>query len=367
MNRQSGKLKKIVCALLFLLLFSQVVLHHSVFEPALQSLMDKGGRLAGFFALPSFGFKPTAVVSVETGVDIQPQTQAEQPNTTVAATDTTQPAADGDTAVAAASDAAGKILTQQVGLTGATNAPNLHINNKTGVSVDAAKQLAIRPDIKIIKNKQPQVLIMHTHATECYFPKVSETYSASWETRSTDNSKNVVRVGDEIAKQLNAAGIVTVHDTTQHDREAYSGSYARARTTIQNYLEKYPSIDVVLDIHRDAVTYDDGTKLKPTVSIDGKNAAQIMIATGCNSGSVTEYPDWEQNFRFAIRVQQACETMYPGLARSMYFVSKKYNHDLNHGSILVEMGSEANTLEEAIYAGELLGKALVRVLDGLQD
>ncbi|MBQ7025620.1 MAG: stage II sporulation protein P, partial [Peptococcaceae bacterium] len=269
--------------------------------------------------------------------------------------------------VAASSDAAGKIYTQTIGVGGANlSITDLHISNKTGVSVDLAKELKIAPEIEIYKNEKPQVLIIHTHGTEGYFPESDGTYKSSWSSRTTDKSKNVVRVGAEIAKQLEAANITTIHDKTLHDQTSYNGSYDRARVTIQSYLKKYPSIDVVLDIHRDAITQNDGTKIKPSATINGKSAAQIMIATGCQSGSVTSYPNWRKNFRFAIRLQQTCEKMYKNLARPMYFVSKKYNHDLNCGSILIEMGSEANTLEQAIYSGELVGKALVKVLSELE-
>ena len=270
-------------------------------------------------------------------------------------------------AVAAASDAKGKIKTQTLGFTGSTNVANIHIANKTGRTIDVAAQLKIKPDFTIYKNAKPQVLIVHTHATEGYFPKESDVYYNSWATRTTDNSKNTIAVGAVIAKRLNDAGIVTIHDKTQHDAQAYNGSYERARKTISSYLKKYPSIDVVLDIHRDAITYGDGTKLSPIVEIDGKKAAQIMIATGCNSGKITDHDNWIENFRFAIRLQQSCEKQYGKFARSMYFVSKKYNHDLTPGSLLIEMGSEANTLEQALYSAELLSNSLIPVLEDLQN
>lgn len=280
---------------------------------------------------------------------------------------TTVPTSAPTTAVKAVlSGAKGKIKKQTIGFSGATNVQNLHIANKTGVEIDAAKQIKIKPNFKIVKGDKPQVLIMHTHATECFYPTESDVYLESWATRTTDSKKNTLALGQIITDELNAAGIKSIHDTTQHDAEAYSGSYERARKTIKSYLEKYPSIDVVLDIHRDAITYDDGTKLCPTVEVNGSKAAQIMIATGCNSGSVTEHRNWIENFRFAIRLQQSCEQKYGKFARPLYFVSKKYNHDLTYGSLLVEVGSEANTLEQAKYSALLLARALIPVLEGLQ-
>ena len=267
---------------------------------------------------------------------------------------------------AVSSNVAGKIKIETIGNSGATNVENLHIANKAGVTIDAKKELAIKPDFKVFKNSKPQVLIMHTHATECFFPKESDVYYKEWQTRTTDSEKNTVALGQIITDTLNNAGISTIHDTTQHDAESYNGSYERARETISSYLEKYPSIDVVLDIHRDAITYDDNTKLCPIAEINGKKAAQIMICTGCNSNGVTEHKNWIENFRFAIRLQQSCEKNYPSLARPLYFVSKRYNHDLTYGSLLVEVGSEANTLDQAKYSALLLAKALIPVLNDLQ-
>ena len=172
----------------------------------------------------------------------------------------------------------------------------------------------------------------------------------------------MISVGNEFAKVLNDAGISTIHDTTQYDKEAYSGSYERARVKTKEWLKKYPSIDVVIDLHRDSITYDSGTKLRPEATVNGKSAAQIMICTGSNSGKVEGYDNWLSNFRFAIRLQQSCEKKYKNLARPLYFVSKKYNHDLCNGSLLIEVGSEANTLEQAKYSARLTALAMIDAL-----
>lgn len=271
-------------------------------------------------------------------------------------------------AVAVNSLAAGKISTETIGNSSSSLAiENIHIANHTGLKIDLSKQIKIAPDIKIYKNKSPQVLIVHTHATECYYPKASDVYYNNWSVKSTDNSKNMVSVGDVLAEQLNKAGIVTLHDKTQYDRESYSGSYERCRVKTKEYLEKYPSIDVVIDLHRDSITYDNKTKLRPIAQINDKNAAQIMLCCGSQSGAVENYDNWQSNFRFAIRLQQSCERMYKNLARPMYFVSKKYNHDLCSGSVLVEVGSEANTLDEAKYSATLFANALINTLNPLTE
>ena len=243
---------------------------------------------------------------------------------------------------------------------------NIYINNRTAENtVDIAREIEILPNVKIKKDGTPQVLIIHTHATEKYLDGDVGYYIKGAASHTTDNTKNVVRVGAEIKKQLDAAGIVTVQDTTQHDYPSYGGSYERSAETIKKYLDKYPSIQVVLDVHRDAITKDGGVKTKPTAEINGKKAAQIMICAGCQEGAVSGFENWMENMRLALRLQRQCETDYPGLNRSIYFIGKKYNEYLLPGSLLIEMGSEANTLEEASYSGELLGKALVEVLEAL--
>ena len=242
---------------------------------------------------------------------------------------------------------------------------NVYVSRKIDVSLDIAQEIATKPDITILKNGKPQVLIMHTHTTESYLSEDNGTFKIGASSRSTDENLNMIAVGNEIADKLNAAGIVTLHDKTMHDYPSYNGAYERSEVTVKSYLEQYPIIDVVLDIHRDAISTSDTKKIKPTVTINGKKAAQVMIINGCEYGSITGYPNWRENLRFGLRVQQAFETMYPGLARPLMFDDRKYNQQLTNGSILIEMGSDSNTLDEAKYSGQLVGDALVSVLEGL--
>lgn len=261
------------------------------------------------------------------------------------------------------------VSTRKIDNSGASqHSGNVYAKNLTdehSLSID--KELARTPDIAVKKDSdKPQVLIMHTHTTESYMPYDLGYYSTDWATRSDDKKLNMVAVGKVITKELNKAGIKTVHSDKIHDHD-YSAAYDLSCETVEEYLEKYPSIKVVLDIHRDAITDDDGTKLKPTVEIKGKNAAQLLIISGCEEGKVTDYPDWEYNLRFAVRLQKQLADDYPGLVRPMHFAIKKYNQHLTHGSLLIEMGSEANTLDEAKYSAKLLSKSLVKLFDSLSD
>ena len=232
---------------------------------------------------------------------------------------------------------------------------------------DIQKELAVRPDIKIDLKSAPQVLILHTHTTESFASADQNWYDPNGATRNPDKTKSVVRVGDEITKYLEQSGIGVLHDTTYHDYPEYDGAYDRELVTIQNDLKKYPSIKVVLDIHRDCIQYSDGSRAKPTAVIDGKKAAQVMIEAPCDEpGLSPSVPNWEQNYRFGLRIQQQLVQDYPGLARPLDLRNRRYNMHMSNGSLLVEFGTDVNTLDEAVYAGQLFGRSLAKVLLSLQ-
>ena len=171
-------------------------------------------------------------------------------------------------------------------------------------------------------------------------------------------------VGNEICRQLEAQGIGVIHATEIHDYPSYNGSYARSRETIQPILEQYPSIKVALDIHRDAIS-SNGNAYQPFIEIDGREAAQIMIISGCDDGTLG-MPNYMKNFRFASYLDQQLESDYPGLTRPILFDYRKYNQDLTTGSLLIEVGSHGNTLEQVQYSGQLIGASLARSLISLQ-
>lgn len=207
---------------------------------------------------------------------------------------------------------------------------------------------------------EPQVLIYHTHTSESYESFDLGYYNKSAPTRTQEESKNMVAVGKAIAAQLNQSGIPTLHDTQIHDK-TYTGAYDVSRKSVQQILKENPSIQLVLDIHRDAIEDESGVRYKPTANILQKNAAQIMMIVGCDGDGVS-LPNFAKNLAFATRLQTKLETMYPGLTRPLLFDYRHYNQDLAKASLLIEIGSHANTLSEAVYAGELVGNALVNLL-----
>ncbi len=216
-------------------------------------------------------------------------------------------------------------------------------------------------NIELEHTKEPQVLVFHTHATESFELYDSSTYDIRNTWRTTNNAKNMVKVGDALVKELEDAGIVVIHDTTQHDYPSYNGSYERSAKTIQSYLDQYPSIKIALDLHRDAIQREEKLIVKPVVEIDGKKAAQLMIITGSDDGTMN-VPEWRENLRFAASLQDAVERDYPQLTRPIFFCYRKYNMDKTTGSLLLEVGSNANTLDESIYSAQLVGKSLANLL-----
>lgn len=241
-----------------------------------------------------------------------------------------------------------------------------YIKNCTTLSaqkvLDAIKK---QPKIKIKADAKPEVLIMHTHATEGYQATELDYFDKADTTRTTDNTKNTTRVGDEIEKQLIEAGIGVIHDRTLHDYPSYNGAYERSAVTVKRILKENPSIKVVLDVHRDAIQPDANTMIAPVTTINGKKSAQVMIISGCDDGKMN-MPNYMENLKFSAALQRQMEADYKTLARPILFDYRKYNQNLTTGSILLEMGGHANTLEEAIYCGELVGKSLAKTLLSLK-
>ncbi len=244
-----------------------------------------------------------------------------------------------------------------------TQGNGVYINNQSGASIDVYKDITNSLKFAVEKSSEPQILIYHTHATESYMTDESQYYTDFDEPRSEDTELNIVKIGEIISDRLNDAGYTVIHDKTLHDGPSYSGSYSRSAETVKNYLQQYPSIKIVIDIHRDSISSGKNDKVAPVVSVDSKEAAQVMIVMGSETGTVEDHPKWRENVRLATKLQFVLEKMYPQLARAMLLKSSKYNQNLSTGSILIEVGSDANTLEQAKYSAELLSNALTVLLE----
>lgn len=213
-----------------------------------------------------------------------------------------------------------------------------------------------------ITANKPTVLIYHTHTTETYELLDRDFYTNERNTRSNNSQENMVRVGEEICKVLEEKGYKTIHDKTVYD-ESVSGAYDRSRAKISGILKDNPSIQIVLDIHRDSIYQKDNSKVKTVTEIDGRKAAQIMLITGCEDGNVTDFPNWQKNLTFAVNLQEKLKNDNKTLVRPLMFCSRKYNMDLTPCALSVEIGTDANALSEAVYSAGLFANSLSEFLE----
>lgn len=236
----------------------------------------------------------------------------------------------------------------------------LQFKNCTDYSIAPAEILKAGSGIHI-DSSGPQILVIHTHGSEAYTQDNTDTYVESDPYRTTDNEHNMVRVGDELCSILDSRGIQTVHDTTLFDYPNYNDSYTRSMEAIDGWLEEYPSIKIVLDLHRDAIEYSDGSAFKTECTVDGLPSAQILIISGTNDSGLY-HPNWRDNLAFGFTLQSAMDAAYPGLTRPLKISQYRYNMHATTGSLLIEVGSHGNTLQEALTAIRCFGNTLADVL-----
>ena len=243
-----------------------------------------------------------------------------------------------------------------------------YINNQTGYTPDTELLLKreLNTDVSLESlgaSDCPQVLIIHTHGTEAFLEDGAISYldDGGELARSEDKTKNVVALGEQMANILNEKGIMTVHCSFMHDSVGYRNSYARAEQTIKEYLENYPTIKLVIDLHRDGVVRSTGELVRPVTLVDGEAAAQVMCVVGSDFGG-EEYPSWQNNLSLALKLRNELNGEYVNLCRPTELRSNTYNQEFSKYSLLLEIGSCANSFEEAIRTTELVAKALVNII-----
>lgn len=202
------------------------------------------------------------------------------------------------------------------------------------------------------------VLIIHSHATECYTEEGSDTVT---DTRSDDPEKNMIAVGRVLAEKLEEQGVKTLHCATLHDSPSYSEAYIRSKESVQHYLSEYPSVKYVIDLHRDAISTAGGGMAKPTVNIDGTDYAQMMMVVGTDEGGA-DHPGWRTNLCVASHTQRALADRCDELMRPINLRSASFNQQLSEGYLLLEIGSCANTLYEAKASAELFGEIFAEMI-----
>lgn len=222
--------------------------------------------------------------------------------------------------------------------------------------LDASKLLT--EDLSIRKNPQvPQILIYHTHSQEEFADSVPG-----------DTKTSIVGMGEVLTEALQGYGYQVIHDTGVYDLIDgvldRSAAYDYARVAVENILQEYPTIEVIIDLHRDGV---DGQKF--VTEIDGKPTSMIMFFNGISRNSQDEpiaylaNPYTQQNLAFSLQLELAAREKYPGYTRNIYLKAERFNLHLRPRSLLVEAGTQLNTVEEEKNAMQPLADLLHEVLN----
>ena len=193
---------------------------------------------------------------------------------------------------------------------GYTVVNGVYLKNSSGTEIDA-DALSDGSFAAQLTDDGPQVLIVHSHGSEAYTMPAGQEYTPTGSFRTDNDACNVVRVGDEIAAALSERGISVLHDRTLHDVPDYNDAYPNSLASVEDYMEKYPSLVFVLDVHRDAVSDADGNQYK-LVSAEEPHAAQMSFIMG------NAYDGWQENLKLAMAIQQNLSADYPTLMPAYY-------------------------------------------------
>lgn len=246
--------------------------------------------------------------------------------------------------------------------------PSFSASDMSGIEIryscdfrpDMEKLLATPLDWDL-QGTEPTVLILHTHTTESYTKSKGESYKESSHFRTLDEDYNMVSIGDRVAEYLTQQGICVIHDRELHDYPSYNGSYTHSRNAAAEYLEKYPSIRLILDLHRDA-SGDLDNQMRTHAKVDGKDCAQLMVVIGTNA--TRKHPNWEENLSLGLKLHAQLERIAPGITRPLTLREQRFNQDLISGALLIEVGAAGNTHAEALGAAEVLAEAIVQLSRG---
>ena len=229
---------------------------------------------------------------------------------------------------------------------------NVQIRNQTGYVLS---EDILTPNIEV---NNSNIVIFHTHTCESYTPTEQNQYEASGTYRTIDLGHSVARVGDELTNYLTNYGYNVVHDKTYHDYPAYTGSYARSLKTVES-IKQNTNADVIIDLHRDAI--GSNSDYAPTVKIGEDYAAQLMFVIGTDGGGLW-HPNWNNNLKFAVKVQQKAEELYPGLFKPIIVRNSRYNQHVSKAATIIEVGATGNTLEQSLTSMKYLSKVLSEVV-----
>lgn len=226
------------------------------------------------------------------------------------------------------------------------------INNKSNYGL--TKEM-VTPDVTVSKEN---IIIYHTHTCESYTQSEKYSYEPTGNFRTTDMNFSIARVGNELTSQLRSYGYNVIHDMTLHDYPAYTGSYSRSLVTIKQLLKQASNTDVVIDMHRDAI--GDNT-YAPKVQIGDEYVARLMFVIGTD-GANADHVNWNENLKFAIKIQEKANEMYPGLFKPIILRNSEYNQHVAKGACIIEVGSTGNTMDESLASMKYLAKVIDEVV-----
>ena len=243
--------------------------------------------------------------------------------------------------------------------------PRLLMNNETSYNVNIEdfldRPFPIAP-FDISRQDEPVVLIIHTHATESFVDAGTFYYSPPFTAeRTTDINRNVVLIGIELKETLRAHNIPAVQSRRIHDYPSFRDSYRRSLETVNEYLERYPSVRYIIDVHRDSIIAHNGEKFRPVININGLDTAQVMIVAGTDNGGAY-HPRWRDNLTFSAHLQQKMNSRYPMLARPINLRAQRFNQHSAAGAIILEIGSCGSSFDEALRAARLVGECLAELI-----
>lgn len=214
-----------------------------------------------------------------------------------------------------------------------------------------------------LTSDEPSVLIFHTHGTEAFTSGDGYFYEEEGgEYRTTDEDCNMLALGEELARLLNAAGIRTVQDRSYYDYPDYTASYDTARVGLQEQLKKYPTVKLVIDLHRDSAELEDGTQWATKATVNGEPSAQIMLVLGTDR--YYTHPNYEQNLSIALKLHAIMEKTHEGVTRPLDLRRQRFNQDLSTGAIIAEIGAAGNTYQEAMTGVSVLAEAIILLAKG---
>lgn len=233
---------------------------------------------------------------------------------------------------------------------------SVSLDNPQGFVVDLQQALCTSLSWKLAAD-EPTVLIVHSHGSEAF------ANAPNW--RSEDENTNMVSIGAQVATLLEEAGIGVIHDRNAHDLPSYNAAYASSRAAIESYLDRYPSIQLVLDLHRDAAADRNGNQIGYTANYNGQAAATMMLVVSAydyNAGGTA----WQRNLAFATKLQLQLEQLCPGICRPLALRVFDFSQDISPTGLLIEMGFAGNKQEEALRAAKLLADAIIALQHGSQ-